>query len=280
MLRTTELTLDVETAFPSDVSANENLRTAVLHVRDFGWENPAGEWLLAGLHARGASWAAKIDHWCNRSPGTLAPEDVVTACWYTITRFPDGIVAATAPWAYLWISVRNALAVEIVAESVLSSSCARRRHADRPDRPLRVGLDSQHLDSASETISAERPSHRSDGLTTLITILADNQPEMTTFWADVVERALDVMADSRRSYEETNLRRDAYLLHEVGLTVDELSALAALLIGPRRGDRAAQSLLLALRRDPTTSVDAVPGALRRVRLLQARTLATTTSTAA
>ena len=272
MLRTTEFTLDVETAFPSDVSANENLRTAVLHVRDIGWENPAGEWLLAGLHSRGPSWAAKIDHWCNRPPGTLAPEDVVTACWYTITRFPDGIVAATAPWAYLWISVRNALAVEIVAESVLSASCARRRHADRPDRPLRVGLDSQHLDSASETISAERPSHRSDGLTTLIAILA--------FWADVVERALDVMADSRRSYEETNLRRDAYLLYEVGLTVDELSALAALLIGPRRGDRAAQSLLLALRREPTTPVDAVPGALRRVRLLQARNLATTTSTAA
>ena len=118
----------------------------------------------------------------------------------------------------------------------------------------------------------------SDGLTALIVLLADGDADRIGYWGDVVDRALDVMADARRSYEEYALRRDSYLADHAGLTLDELSALAALLIGPRRGDRAAQSLLLALRRDPATPVETVPGAARRVRLLQTKNHARITAT--
>jgi len=79
-----------------------------------------------------------------------------------------------------------------------------------------------------------------------------------------------VMADSRRSYEEYDLRRDPYLRTVLGLEPEQLSALAALLIGTRRGDRERQSLLLALHRDRTVTPDRVPGATERIgRLLGA-----------
>ena len=101
--------------------------------------------------------------------------------------------------------------------------------------------------------------------------LAEGEPEERSFWIDAVERALDVMAGARRSYEEYQLRRDPYLRDQLGLTLPELSALAALMIGPRRGNRAEQSLLLALHRDPATPVDLVVGAARRLSVLRART---------
>lgn len=166
--------------------------------------------------------------------------------------------------------MRNQLAVDITAESVLSTRQARHSSADRPDRLVRVGLETHHLDTHSPALTTAEPAPPSDGLTALIGLLADGDANRVRYWADVVNRALDVMADARRSYEEYALRRDPYLRDDAGLTLDELSALAALLIGPRRGDRAAQSLLLALRREPATPVETVPGAARRVRLLQAK----------
>lgn len=259
-----------DTAAAAGLGADDMLRTAVEQIRVEGWESPWAAWLFEQLQARCGSWAAKVDQRCNRRPGTLPPEDVLTACWHTITRFPDAILGAKAPWAYLWTAVRNELAVDITAESVLSTRQARRSSADRPDRLVRVGLETHHLDTHSPLLSATVPAPPSDGLTALIRLLADGDADRVEYWADVVDRALDVMADARRTYEEYALRRDPYLRDHAGLTLDELSALAALLIGPRRGDRAAQSLLLALRHDPTTPVDAVPGAARRVRLLQAR----------
>jgi len=51
--------------------------------------------------------------------------------------------------------------------------------------------------------------------------------------------------------------------------------LGALLIGPRRGDRAAQSLLLALHRDPTARPEDVVGAVDRIAFLQSRRHAAT-----
>ena len=78
------------------------------------------------------------------------------------------------------------------------------------------------------------------------------------------------MADARRSYEEYTLRRDPYLRAVLGLSLDELSALSALLIGPRKGDRAAHSLLLALHRDLTVPTDSVLGAQARISLLRSR----------
>ncbi len=95
------------------------------------------------------------------------------------------------------------------------------------------------------------------------------QPSDVDFWLDAIGRALDVMADARRSYEEHMLRRDPYLRDVAGLTPDELGALGALLIGPRRGDRAAQSLLLALHRDVTVPTEAVVGAAARIDVLRA-----------
>lgn len=49
------------------------------------------------------------------------------------------------------------------------------------------------------------------------------------------------MADARRSYEEYMLRRDVYVREVLGLTLDEISALAALLIGPQGRPRGSVS---------------------------------------
>lgn len=76
------------------------------------------------------------------------------------------------------------------------------------------------------------------------------------------------------------LRHDPYLRQVLGLTPDELSALGALLIGPRKGDRAAQSLLLALRRDVATPTESVLGASARVALLRSHRHAPAGQTAA
>lgn len=246
------------------------LQTAVTHVRSEGWESPWGTWLLGEFGKRGESWAVKIDQRCVRRPGSTSPADVLSACWSTVTRFPQSIASADAPWAYLWTAVSNDLSVDITAESMLSERGARRRQTDRPARVTRIGLEVHQLDQTRLDVFSPPPPQFSQGLDALIQILAGGDPEQTLFWTDAVDRALDVMADARRSYEEYTLRRDPYLLHQMGLTPEELSALAALLIGPRRGDRAAQSLLLALRRDPTTPVDSIPGATRRVGVLKAR----------
>ncbi|WP_127572580.1 hypothetical protein [Georgenia faecalis] len=251
-----------------EIDAHEGLRRAVAHMSIEGWDSLGGTWLMAQLEQRSRGWAAKIDHRCGRRAGTTVPDDVLEASWSTIMRFPEKIVSAEAPWAYLWTAVGNALAVDITAESMLSSCGARSGKADRPDRVLRIGLEVHHLDAASVEASEPAPS-LSPGVRALIRILADCHRDRVAFWTDAVDRALDVMADARRSYEETALRRDPYLLERLGFTPEELSALAALLIGPRRGDRASQSLLLALRRDPATPIDSVAGAARRVHLLRA-----------
>lgn len=278
MQPTATLSPTPDTAAAAGLGPDDMLRAAVEQIRVEGWESAWAAWLFEQLQARCGAWAAKVDQRCNRRPGTLPPEDVLTACWHTITRFPDAILAAKAPWAYLWTAVRNELAVDITAESVLSTRQARRSNADRPDRLVRVGLETHHLDTHSPALTSAEQVLPSDGLTALVGLLAEGEADRVEFWDDVVDRALDVMADARRSYEEYALRRDPYLRDHAGLTLDELSALAALLIGPRRGDRAAQSLLLALRRDPATPVETVPGAARRVHLLQTRNHAAVAAT--
>lgn len=278
MQPTATLSPTPDTMAAAGIGADDMLRTAVERIREEGWESTWATWLFEQLQARCGAWATKVDHRCNRRPGTLPPEDVLTACWHTITRFPDAIVGAKAPWAYLWTAVRNELAVDITAESVLSTRQARHSSADRPDRLVRVGLETHHLDTHSPALTAPVPTPPSDGLTALIGLLADGDADRIEYWSDVVDRALDVMADARRTYEEYALRRDPHLRDHAGLTLDELSALAALLIGPRRGDRAAQSLLLALRHDPATPIETVPGAARRVHLLQTKNHARITAT--
>ena len=83
-----------------------------------------------------------------------------------------------------------------------------------------------------------------------IIVEAGGEPAL---WADALDRAIDVMANARLSYHECTLRQDPYLLEVLGLHPKELSALAALLIGPRRGDRKWESLLVALHHDLSTT---------------------------
>lgn len=140
---------------------------------------------------------------------------------------------------------------------------------------MRVGDDAWLLDRAV-TPTWGKP-HRgwddvtaswSPALTTLLRLIQRHGGD-GDFWADAIDRAVEVIADARRSYEEHALRRDPYLRDTLGLTHDQLAALGALLIGTRPNNRARHSLLLALHRDPGTSIDAVPRARERLAALLA-----------
>lgn len=151
----------------------------------------------------------------------------------------------------------NAAAVDRTA---LCSHAFARRSLDEARTmapPVRLGLDTQPLDCVVVHI-ADRPSGRqsitarwSPALHAFLDILEEYGGERA-FWADALDRVIDVMADTRRSYQETAVRSDPYLRNILGLQPAQLTALAALLVGTRRGRRAEQSLLRALHRDPGT----------------------------
>ena len=233
-----------------------------------GWDNPIGQAVLAALCLRSGPWAAALDRRAGRRPGATAPADVVTAAWETLSRFGVRVAAADCPWSYLWTTVRHALAAEHTAEELLSHTAARTvaRHQGRG--AVRVGLDA-HLLVDLDVPASPEPSTPRPAIAIVAAWLAADDVD-AAFWTDVLDHALEVMATARRSYEEHALRRDTFLLDTLGLTPDELSALAALLLGPRRGDRSRQSVLLALHRDPSTPLDSVPGATRRRDILLAR----------
>ncbi|MDQ0375957.1 hypothetical protein [Cellulomonas humilata] len=193
--------------------------------------------------------------------------------WITLDRFSAQVAAADAPWAYLWTAVQNALVVETAAASLLSQQAVRRARREWPNGVQR--LEDDELDRACSLgqLDGSRlgsvPDEPSPAVATLVRILAGSDAARVDFWTDAVGRALDVMADARRSYEETNLRRDVYLCDVLELDADELAALAALLIGPRRGNRADHSMLLALHRNPGARPEDVTGAAARIALLRA-----------
>lgn len=258
---------------PFDASSHEGLRVALRSVQGAGWDGPAGRAIVAALQRRAGSWAFLADRRCGRQPGATDPADVVAVAWLTLEKFARNAAEAQRPWAYLWTAVGNELTRWAVADSRLTDPARVRRTSSGPAGVVRVGLEAPILDRSvgawgiddGESSPALAPP--SPAVMELAHRLAADSRQVD-FWLDAIGRALDVMADARRSYEEVMLRHDPYMREVLGLTLDELSALGALLIGPRKGDRAAQSLLLALRRDITTPTDAVMGAAARVGLLR------------
>jgi hypothetical protein len=145
-----------------------------------------------------------------------------------------------------------------------------RQRGETPPTAVRAGVDAGAWeDAAAKPASSGFCADWSPALRAFIRIIVDAGGE-ERFWTDAVGRAVDVMADARQSYQEWALRRDPYLTGVLGLLPSELSALAALLIGRRRGDRAQESMLLALHRDLATTADDVPRARERLAVLLAR----------
>lgn len=256
-----------------DVASHEGLRHALESVLLEGWEGPAGRSIVAALQRRAGSWAFLSDRRCGRPAGATDPAEVIAVAWLTLEKFASRTVEAQRPWAYLWTAVGNELARAAVADSTLTDASRVRSTWLRPVGVDRVGLDCSTLDAtlSSTTFMAgsveQGEAMPSAAATELARRIAGDLGDIG-FWLDAIDRALDVMADARRSYEEYVLRRDPYMRDVLGLSLDEISALAALLIGPRKGDRAAQSLLLALHRDPAALTASVVGASARISLLR------------
>ncbi len=276
-----------------DAATHAGLRLALGVIGQEGWEGPAGRAVLTALRARCRSWAAQRAAASHVGRGGVDAGEVLSLGWLTLARFGSQVAAAEAPWAYLWTSVQHALAVEIGASEVLSRKAVDRPATQWPRTALRSGLDvfgelgAEGDDDAwpgggrlraRRAVAAlaaaepgqDAPAGPSRAVAALVGHLTRGQDHAREFWTEVVEYALEVMAGARRSYEEVTLRADSYLTHVLGLNGQQVGALAALLIGPRRGDRAAQCLLLALRADPDTDPATVPGAPTRIRLLTAR----------
>jgi hypothetical protein len=258
-----------------DADTHEGLRTALHAVAVHGWDCPAGAAVVAALTYR---CAKKRRRWVSGG-GFLAertdPGSELSVAWCTLNRFASNVAAAEAPWAYLWTATRNALAMEASAAAMLSEQATRRTRDKWPVAVRRIGDDAMLTARAAglDGTTATDPTD-GDGMSAttaaVVAHLAGDDAEEAAFWADAVGRALDVMAAARRSYEEYDLRRDAYASEVLSLRQDELAALAALLIGPRRGDRAAHSLLLALHRDPSARPEDVTGAVARIAFLRSR----------
>ena len=263
-----------------DVDTNEGLRVALGRVAVEGWESDPGRAVMRALTSRCAKWGEKISH-RHRASCPTDPGDVLSLAWLTLDRFARNVAAADAPWAYLWTAVGRAMAVDAAAAAMLSERTVRRARDDWPAGVKRLGADDVRvgptagLDGAAPGLASRGGRDRSPGVAALVRHLAGSDRSEVEFWADAVDRALEVMASARRSYEEVSLRRDLYLRDVLGLSGAELAALGALLIGPRRGDRAAQSLLLALHRDPAARPEDVVGAVDRIAFLQSRRKAAT-----
>ena len=193
--------------------------------------------------------------------------------WVVIAQHPGCVAAAESPWGYLWHSVRRHFGLRAKADALQSTAATRAGPSCGPTRrpAVRIGLNTWLLETAPSSLDEgppDRPLQRSQLVQRFVDLLEDAGLD-PILWGAIVDRALDVMADARRSYEEHELRRDPYLLHWIGLTPRELGVLAALLIGPRRGDRHASSMLLALRRDPAARIQDVPRGSARLAILVA-----------
>ncbi len=262
-------------------TSHEGLRRALLAVQREGWDSDAGRAIVAELEFRSRSWACLSDRRCGRRPGTTDPADVVAVAWLTLEKSAAKAADAQQPWAYLWTVVGNELARAAIADARLSEPSRIRSHTPGPTAVVRVGVESDVFEygATGQPGPVQQPDDMaSPQVRELARRLAGDEAE-ECFWLDAIGRALDVMADARRSDEEYRLRRDPYMLDRLGFSLDELSALAALLIGPRKGDRAAQSLLLALHRDIDTPTEDVVGAEARVRVLRSHSPACAPSAA-
>ena len=257
-----------------DASSHEGLRLALHVITEAGWDSAAGQAVVEALQHRAGSWAFLVDRRCGRPAGATDPADVVAVAWLTLEKFATKTAEAQRPWAYLWTAVGNELTRSAVAEAQLTDAARVRSTSSGPVTVVRVGLEPAQLDAGGDvqgvgSQGSDAGAQLSPAVVELAHRLATEGSDVA-FWLDAISRALDVMADARRSYEEYMLRRDRYVREVLGLTLHEISALAALLIGPRKGDRATQSLLLALHRDITVPTNTVAGAAVRISLLRTR----------
>lgn len=262
----------------ADADTNEGLSLALALIERDGWESAAGRAVVAALQGRCARWAARRVLALPVGSGGLAPGEVLSVAWCTLARFSARVAASEAPWAYLWTSVHHEMAVEVAAAQTLSRLAIHGGRAGWPARAVRGGIDARDVHwpdyvnhgPLGEAYVRAEDDVLSPSLAALIGHLADGDEAEAVFWTDALTRALDVLDGARPSYQHAALRADPYLRQVLGLTPQELGALGALLVGPRRGDRAGQCLLLALVRDPGTDPASVPGAVARLRLLTAR----------
>jgi hypothetical protein len=184
-----------------------------------------------------------------------------------LDRAGHRVAGADDPWAYLYRAVWKICHEEHEAQTLLSRVSRVVRRQGMPAGARRVG----DLWQWDQTVQARSmPAEPAAPLVRRAVDLIVEAGGDRDFWEDAVSHAVDVMARARRSYEVCELRRDPYLRQELGLAPRELSALAALLIGPRSGDRSVQSLLLALSRDLRSTLDDVVGARARFSGLLAR----------
>jgi hypothetical protein len=254
------------------LEVEDRLRDAIRIVVDSGWDCDAGREVIEALRERAPRWARSLDARMGNQPESTDPADVLRTAWLTVHTFGAHVAGSKTPWTYLWTTVRRALAVDNTEQACLSSGVLAlyRQRGESPPTAVRAGIDTAVWENATArpASSASCPDW-SPALHAFVRLIVDAGGE-ERFWADAVGRAVDVMADARQSYQEWALRRDPYLTGVLGLLPSELSALAALLIGRRRGDRAHESLLLALHRDLTTSADDVARAQERLAVLLAR----------
>jgi hypothetical protein len=250
----------------------DTLRDAIRTVVDSGWECDAGRAVLEALQDRAPRWARALDARMGNKPDSTDPADVLRTAWLMVDTFGAHVAESKTPWTYLWTTVRRALAVDNTEQACLSSGVLQvyRQRGETPPTAVRAGVDAAAWeDTTHRALTSGGDGHWSPALKAFVDVIVDAGGE-EHFWADAVGRAVDVMADARRSYQEWALRRDPYLTGVLGLLPSELSALAALLIGRRRGDRAQESMLLALHRDLATTADDVPRARERLAALLSR----------
>lgn len=239
-----------------------------------GWDSPDGRGLLLIFEDKCQSWAPAIDRYCGLPAGTTDPATLLSVAWEVLNRYGERVLAADSPWAYVWHTVRNAAAIDAAGAALQTAALPAQnmlRCRSLPT-PVRLGLDHDVLPSRSPARDLAHGPGTTDRWSPALHALLDlvvARGGDRAFWADVLDRAVEVMADARRSYEERELHRDPYLRLELGLGAEQLSALGALLIGTRRGDRASQSLLLALHRDTAIDAAGVTGSAERLRVLLA-----------
>ena len=258
-----------------DAHTNEGLRAALGEIATYGWDGEAGRAVLHSLTSRCSAWSVAAARAGRTGGGTADAGEVLSLAWLILQGSARNIAAARAPWAYLWICTCRSLAVETVATGLLSTRAVK---VDRSFWPLgvtRCGDETRELArvaalNGSLAEGAQADDVPSPGAVAIVGYLAGDDAEEAAFWLDAVGRAIDVMADARRTYQEVALRRDPYLREVLGLSSAELAALGALLVGPRTADRDAQSLLLAVRKDAGARPQDVVGAVDRIAFLTAR----------
>ena len=256
-----------------ELDDEETLRSALRAVVGSGWDCDAGRAVLEALQDRAPRWARALDARMGNQPASTDPADVLRTAWLTVHTFGANVAESKAPWTYLWTTVRRTLAVDNTEQACLASGVLRlfREKGETAPTAVRAGVDAAVWeDAAGAGSTSGSRCDWSPALEAFVGVIVDAGGE-PHFWEDAVGRAVDVMADARHTYQEWALRRDPYLTGVLGLLPDELSALGALLIGRRRGDRAQESLLLALHRDLATTADDVPRARERLAALLSRT---------